>query len=41
MNWIKSVSMKCAGVFACAGNDESGHHGGHPHTSADEQEDGH
>lgn len=38
MNWIKSLSMKRAGVFACAGNDESGHDGGPPHTSAHEQE---
>lgn len=41
MNWIKSLNMKRARGFACAGNDESGHDGGPPHTCADEQEDGH
>lgn len=41
MNWIKSLSMKRASGFACAGSDESSHGGEPPHTSADEQEDGH
>lgn len=38
-NWRKFLNVKRADAFACAGNDESGHDGEPPHTSADEQDD--